>query len=109
MPYDPRDPGYFDPAAVEKELLRVTELCDGCRRCYRLCPSFDYMLDEAVDKNEGDVSKITSADYRQDRRPLLAVQALLQPLPLHAAPPLGHRLPAADAAGQGGAGAGGRA
>jgi glycerol-3-phosphate dehydrogenase subunit C len=65
MPYDPRDPGYFDPAAVEKELLRVTELCDGCRRCYRLCPSFDSLLDEAVDGNEGDLSKITSRDFRK--------------------------------------------
>ena len=65
MPYDPRDPSYFDLASVEKELQRVTELCDGCRRCYRLCPSFDYMLDDAVDKNDGDVSKVTSADYRK--------------------------------------------
>jgi glycerol-3-phosphate dehydrogenase subunit C len=65
MPYDPRDPDYFDSAAVEKELRRVTELCDGCRRCHRLCPSFDYMLDQAVDANEGDHSKITSADFRK--------------------------------------------
>ncbi len=65
MPYDPRDPTFYDTKAVEKELARVTELCDGCRRCYRLCPSFDYMLDDAVDKNDGDIAKITSADYRK--------------------------------------------
>jgi len=65
MPYDIRDPAYFDPPAVEKELARVTELCDGCRRCHRLCPSFDYMLDVAVDGNDGDCGKITSADYRK--------------------------------------------
>src|SRR2546425_5541639 len=65
MPYDPRDPDYFDPKAVEKEMARVAELCNGCRRCYRLCPSFDYMLDEAVDGNDGDVDKITSTDYRK--------------------------------------------
>ena len=65
MPYDPRDPAYFDMAAAEKELARVTELCDGCRRCYRLCTSFDYMLDVAVDGNDGDISKVTSADYRK--------------------------------------------
>jgi hypothetical protein len=40
----------------------------------------------------------------QDGRPLLAVQALLQPLPVHPAPPLGHRLPAAHAAREGGPG-----
>jgi Fe-S oxidoreductase len=65
MPYDPRHPAYFDSKAVDQELARVTELCDGCRRCHRLCPSFDYMLDEAVDKNEGDLSKITPTDYRR--------------------------------------------
>ncbi len=65
MPYDLHDPAYFDTAQVDKELRRVTELCDSCRRCYRLCPSFDYMLDEAVDKNEGDHSKITTADLRK--------------------------------------------
>lgn len=65
MSFDLRDPAFFDPAAAEKELQRVTELCDGCRRCYRLCPSFDFMLDDAVDKNDGDISKITSADYRK--------------------------------------------
>ena len=65
MPYDIDDPSFFDPKAAEKELARVTELCDSCRRCYRLCTSFDYMLDEAVDKNDGDLAKITSADYRK--------------------------------------------
>lgn len=65
MAFDPRDPAFFDTAAVEKELARVTELCDGCRRCHRLCPSFDYMLDDAVDKHDGDHSKITSADFRK--------------------------------------------
>jgi glycerol-3-phosphate dehydrogenase subunit C len=65
MPYDLDDPAFFDTKAVEKELRRVTELCDSCRRCYRLCSSFDYMLDEAVDKNDGDVAKVTSGDFRK--------------------------------------------
>jgi len=49
---------------VEKELARVTEICDGCRRCHRLCPSFDHML-ERVDAHEGDVSQVGAADYRR--------------------------------------------
>jgi glycerol-3-phosphate dehydrogenase subunit C len=64
MPFDPRDPAFFDTALVEKELFRVTEICDGCRRCHRLCPSFDHML-ERVDAHEGDVSKVDAADYRK--------------------------------------------
>jgi glycerol-3-phosphate dehydrogenase subunit C len=62
--FDPRDPAFFDTAAVEKELARVTEICDGCRRCHRLCPSFDFML-EKVDEHEGDVSQVATADYRR--------------------------------------------
>ncbi|HET9314884.1 MAG TPA: heterodisulfide reductase-related iron-sulfur binding cluster [Vicinamibacteria bacterium] len=64
MTFDPRDPAFFDVQAVEKELARVTEICDGCRRCHRLCPSFDHML-ERVDAHEGDVSRVTSADFRR--------------------------------------------
>lgn len=64
MTFDPRDPSFFDPQAVEQELARVTEICDGCRRCHRLCPSFDYML-ERVDAHEGEVSKVSSGDYRR--------------------------------------------
>lgn len=64
MPFDPRDPAFFDTQAVEKELARVTAICDGCRRCHRLCPSFDHML-ERVDAHEGDVSKLESPDYRR--------------------------------------------
>lgn len=65
MTFDFDDPKYYDTKAVEKELERVTELCDGCRRCYRLCTPFDFMLDDCVDRNDGDISKITSADYRK--------------------------------------------
>jgi Fe-S oxidoreductase len=64
MPFDPGDPAFYDSAAVHKELARVTEICDGCRRCHRLCPSFDHML-ERVDANEGDVAKVSAADYRR--------------------------------------------
>lgn len=65
MTFDFEDPKYYDMKAVEKELERVTSLCDGCRRCHRLCTSFDFMLDHCVDGNDGDVGKITTADYRK--------------------------------------------
>jgi Fe-S oxidoreductase len=64
MPFDPRDPAFFDTKAVESELARVTQICESCRRCYHLCPSFDVMLGR-VDAHEGDVSKVSSADYRR--------------------------------------------
>ena len=64
MPFDPQDPSFFDPQAVQEELARVTEICDSCRRCHRLCPSFDFML-ERVDAHDGDMGRVTAADYRR--------------------------------------------
>ena len=64
MTYDPTNPAFFDGAAVDKELVRVTEICDGCRRCHRLCPSFDFML-ERIDAHDGDIAKIAPGDYRR--------------------------------------------
>ena len=79
----------------------MTGICDGCRRCHRLCPSFDYML-ETGRRARGRRLEGRERRLPAHRGPVLAVQALLQPLPLHAAASLRHRLPAADAAGQGG-------
>lgn len=64
MPYDPYAPEFFDTKAGEQELARVTGICESCRRCYNLCPSFDLMFGR-VDAHEGDVAQLTSADYRR--------------------------------------------
>jgi glycerol-3-phosphate dehydrogenase subunit C len=40
-----RDPAFTDPAAVEKELERVFDICHGCRRCFNLCDSFPRLFD----------------------------------------------------------------
>lgn len=53
-----------DPALLEKETLRIYEICDGCRRCFNLCPSFNSLLDR-IDGYEGDVTKLTPADHRR--------------------------------------------
>lgn len=53
-----------DPASLEKETLRIYEICDGCRRCFNLCPSFNTLLD-GIDRYEGDVAKLTTADHHQ--------------------------------------------
>jgi glycerol-3-phosphate dehydrogenase subunit C len=64
MPFDPRTPEFWDAAALDKKLRQVTEKCDSCRRCHRLCTSFDFML-ERVDAHEGDVDKMGPADFRR--------------------------------------------
>ncbi len=49
---------------LEKETLRIYEICDGCRRCFNLCPSFTTLLD-AIDRYESDVTKLSPADHHK--------------------------------------------
>ena len=53
-----------DPAQLDKETQRIYEICDGCRRCFNLCPSFNTLLN-GIDRHEGDVAKLTSEDHRR--------------------------------------------
>ncbi len=53
-----------DPAQLDKETSRIYEICDGCRRCFNLCPSFTTLLD-GIDRYEGDVTKLTPTDHRK--------------------------------------------
>ncbi len=54
----------IDSAALEKETLRIYDICDGCRRCFNLCPSFNTLLDR-IDEYQSDVSKFTPADHHR--------------------------------------------
>jgi Fe-S oxidoreductase len=49
---------------VLQETLRVFQVCDGCRRCFNLCPSFNTLFDR-VDAQESDLSKLVSGDYQR--------------------------------------------
>lgn len=44
----PRDPQYWSREALIAEEKRVFEICNGCRLCFNLCPSFPALFD-AVD------------------------------------------------------------
>ena len=50
-PLDWRNPQFTDPAALEKELERVFDICHGCRRCFSLCNSFPTLFD-AIDASQ---------------------------------------------------------
>ena len=51
-------PLFFDKANLDKELHRVFEICNGCRLCYSLCPSFTVMLNriDELDPHAGEAS-----------------------------------------------------
>ncbi len=49
---------------LEAETLRVFDICDGCRRCFNLCPSFNTLIDR-LDDYESDSTKFQGSDFRQ--------------------------------------------
>ena len=62
--YDPKDPRYWDEADMRDELLRVYDLCHGCRLCFNLCPSFPTLF-RFVDDRDGAVHELTVAEQDQ--------------------------------------------
>lgn len=65
MAFDLNSESFWRKAEIDAELTRVFDICNGCRRCYNLCPSFNDLfgrLDaEAVD---GEAEKLRAADLR---------------------------------------------
>jgi Fe-S oxidoreductase len=54
----------LDRPAVLQETLRVFDVCEGCRRCFNLCPSFHTLFDR-IDAQDSDVKRLAPADYEQ--------------------------------------------
>ena len=42
--YDHDDKRFWDKDVLDAELKRVFEICNGCRLCFNLCPSFPFMF-----------------------------------------------------------------
>jgi glycerol-3-phosphate dehydrogenase subunit C len=65
MSLDAESKVFWDPSDVAGELKRVFDICNGCRRCYNLCPSFNDLF-ERVDRDEidGDAQKLSSTDLK---------------------------------------------
>lgn len=62
LTYDPADPKYWDPVALDKEVVRVFEVCHGCRMCFKYCDSFPDLFALIDDKYEGDVRRLDRSD-----------------------------------------------
>jgi len=62
LSYDPTEEKYWDKDALQKELVRVFEVCQGCRMCFKYCDSFPTLFD-LIDKERGeDVRNLTPGD-----------------------------------------------
>jgi Fe-S oxidoreductase len=64
LSYNPSDPAYWNPEALQKEVTRVFEICHGCRLCFKYCDTFPNLFSLLDNKYEGDVTKITAAETR---------------------------------------------
>jgi Fe-S oxidoreductase len=48
---------FWDADAMQAEWLRVADICNGCRRCFNLCPSFSALFN-GIDALDGEVEKL---------------------------------------------------
>lgn len=56
---------FWNQSKTEGEIRRVFDICNGCRRCFNLCPSFSDLFGR-LDKEsvDGDAEKLGSEDLR---------------------------------------------
>lgn len=64
LSYDPNEEKYWDPDALDAELLRAFDICDGCRLCFNLCGSFPALF-EAAERANHHPTEITAEEKQQ--------------------------------------------
>ncbi len=59
MTLDIRLPEFWDTGKVEQELRRIYDICNGCRRCITLCPSFKDLFNSLdAEEVDGDAERL---------------------------------------------------
>ena len=51
LSYNATETKYWDRTGLDKEIERVFDVCNGCRLCFNLCPSFPALFDAAENNN----------------------------------------------------------
>lgn len=68
--YDPKSPLYWDQSSVDRELARAFDLCNGCRMCFKYCPSFPSLFslmndkESVLDLTEAEKDKVIGECYQ---------------------------------------------
>jgi Fe-S oxidoreductase len=63
--YDPFHPQYFDEADLRQEMVRVYDLCHGCRLCFKFCTAFPTLFAAIDEHDDQDAAKLTAAQQDQ--------------------------------------------
>ncbi len=58
MEYRPTKPEYWDESALERNLKQAFDICNGCRLCHDLCPSFPALF-RFVEGYDDDAASVT--------------------------------------------------
>jgi len=62
---DWRSAAFNDEAALEEELARVFDICQGCRRCFSLCNAFPTLFDAIDDTPTGELEQVDKKVFWQ--------------------------------------------
>jgi len=62
-PLDWKSEDFWSPAALERELERVFDICHGCRRCVSLCQAFPQLFDLVDNSPTMEVDGVAKSDY----------------------------------------------
>jgi len=54
---------FWDAGALEKELVRVFDICHGCRRCVSLCGAFPTLFDLVDNSKSGEMDTVPKERY----------------------------------------------
>ena len=64
LSYNPNEPRYWERDKLDREIERVFDICQGCRLCFNLCPSFPALFGAIDAKGTEDVRDL-SAEEKQ--------------------------------------------
>lgn len=64
MAFDFNAPDFYDAGSYAKETARIFDICNGCRLCFNLCPSFDVLF-KRIDELDGEMDKLTDKDTKK--------------------------------------------
>ena len=64
--FDTTSAAFWNEQALDTELRRVSDICNGCRRCVALCPSFKDLF-QNLDREEvdGEAERLVPADLKR--------------------------------------------
>jgi anaerobic glycerol-3-phosphate dehydrogenase C subunit len=61
MAFDFNSSDFYNHESFTKETGRIFSICNGCRLCFNLCPSFDVLF-KRIDELDGEVDKLKDDD-----------------------------------------------